>query len=469
MSGVAEKAKKVWENFEKILHSEDLSNWGEDEASDLCNLLVDYLVKQKDTQCSRKRCRGSSLEGDARARDSELKNESGLVDPETLRKINEISELLNRIRVFMKRKLPFGFLQEPTVPPESPKVEKTKPGTHQKKEAQTAGNAVQGCAPIYSVDAFLYDEEDIDQLVEEGRISRDYCRSCGSIDIGLAEFITHSFNRDQLLYLTCFLLPAVAEKLKEQAKSFSFSRVVDVGSRLGVVLWAMYFTAKCGLLPLGVEEIVGIEVDESFFKLQQEVGSRFCSRRVPLQTASVEKLPSKKKVKEELKLEEKYLSCRVVESDCFKGEGAKELADADVIILHNVFEYFSEGPEGHLQCWNQLRELVHRPGQILICFPSLNETLEGLERHGVFKSSKVSSAEDWISSYLDTIDVSDVAHKFFQFRQSTLDDNTDQEEESEIEEQDHSPCCDDRNCEGCCEEIPELLELVQNISVYRVK
>ena len=34
--------------------------------------------------------------------------------------------------------------------------------------------------PVVHVDAFLYDEEQVDSLCEEGRLSRSYCRSCGS-------------------------------------------------------------------------------------------------------------------------------------------------------------------------------------------------------------------------------------------------------------------------------------------------
>lgn len=30
------------------------------------------------------------------------------------------------------------------------------------------------------VDSFLYDEDDIDELVEQGAMSRNYCRACGS-------------------------------------------------------------------------------------------------------------------------------------------------------------------------------------------------------------------------------------------------------------------------------------------------
>ena len=35
-------------------------------------------------------------------------------------------------------------------------------------------------ATTVHVDAFLYDDEDIDRLCDEGRMSRNYCCDCGS-------------------------------------------------------------------------------------------------------------------------------------------------------------------------------------------------------------------------------------------------------------------------------------------------
>ena len=39
------------------------------------------------------------------------------------------------------------------------------------------------------VDAFLYDDEAIDDLVEEGKLSRHYCKKCGSHQVAaLSEY-----------------------------------------------------------------------------------------------------------------------------------------------------------------------------------------------------------------------------------------------------------------------------------------
>eukprot|EP00796_Vickermania_ingenoplastis_P004071 gene4071-2920_t len=371
-------------------------------------------------------------------------NDNADVDEATDAKIAELDKLLARIRAFLKRKLPFGSLQEPTLPPGKGTGSDDPPVGEPKAPAQIT--------PIYSVDAFLYLEEDIDELVTEGAISREYCKCCGSTDIGLTEFITHSFNQDQLIYLTCFLFPALVKKGLEApaGKQFCCRSILDVGSRLGVVLWATYFAAKCGLLCEGIEEIIGVEMDESFFQIQQEVGTRFCSRQIPLPGKNKDgKAPG-------------TLSCRVVGSDCFKGEGAKHMHTADVVILHNVFEYFSDGPSGHLECWERVRSIVNRPGQLLVCFPSLEETFEGLEQKGAFESkgkSKESTVMKWIESYVDPIDVTDVAERFFSYRQGVAFP-------SNCEGCDHGS---EHSCHSCDEEIPELLELVRNIFVYRVK
>ncbi|PRD26841.1 UNVERIFIED_CONTAM: hypothetical protein NCL1_36992 [Trichonephila clavipes] len=45
------------------------------------------------------------------------------------------------------------------------------------------GNLPQtGNEPIIHVDSFLFEDDQIDALVEEGKLSRNYCKNCGSID-----------------------------------------------------------------------------------------------------------------------------------------------------------------------------------------------------------------------------------------------------------------------------------------------
>lgn len=438
--------RSTWQEVKALLEGRGVAHWPVEDIDALHQEISSYLVQGlPPASSSRKRLRPH--EGDEC-----IPHEKTSTD--AIDSIAELDQLLCRLRAHLKRKVPFGSIVEPTFAPGAPAAE---------DETETKAVAT-GLSrpPTYSVDAFLYLEEDIDELVEEGKISREFCRACGSVDIGLSDFITHSFSQDQLVYLTCFLLPAM-QKMGQHCR-----KVVDVGSRLGIVLWAAYFSAKCGLLPVGVEEVVGVEMDKEFFKLQQEIGKRFCSRQVRLPSADTGNK----------KASSAFLQCRVVESDCFEEPGAKELASADLVILHNVFEYFSDGPQGHLQCWNKLRRLVSRPGQLLLCFPSLEETLEGLERAGVFEGEEadpssgdegVSPVVQWISNYVEPIDVSDVADEFFRYRS-----------DEGPGEGSHCPCDEDECCghsgdhtapsaSSCEESIPELLEQVRNMFVYRVK
>lgn len=422
--------------------------------------------------------------------------------------IMKLDQLLQRIRAFLRRKVPFGSLPEPTTPLGK---------QDELKCSDMPGNGIPCVAakPVFAVDGFLFLEKDIDELVEEGKINREYCRCCGSSDIGLTEFITHSFSQDQLVYLICFLFPHLihleVQRSANTAQTNSVAppvrTVLDVGSRLGVVLWATYFAALCGLLPPGIEEVVGIELDTDFFHLQQEIGRRFCSRQVLVPTLSSSSLPNERNQKKPRKENEplKYLGCRVVGGSCFEGAGEAEMRMADIIILHNVFEYFTEGPAGHLQAWNRLKSIVNRPGQLLVCFPSLEETLKGLEAKGAFdvqnvdhrmqKSEKkkgkknkattkeaISKAIQWVSNYVEHIDVSEVALQFFQYRQEIREQEQCGSELVNNEGRQHSQTVgyhvtngtlNDRQNNSCSEEdeeeVPELLELVENIHVYRVK
>lgn len=48
------------------------------------------------------------------------------------------------------------------------------------------------------VDGFLYDEDDVDKLVDKGKISRNFCGACGSRDVRPLTFISHSLSLPQV-------------------------------------------------------------------------------------------------------------------------------------------------------------------------------------------------------------------------------------------------------------------------------
>lgn len=45
---------------------------------------------------------------------------------------------------------------------------------------------------------FLYDDDDVDELVDQGTLSREYCAQCGCREIMPLTFISHSLSIDQV-------------------------------------------------------------------------------------------------------------------------------------------------------------------------------------------------------------------------------------------------------------------------------
>ncbi|RKO89247.1 S-adenosyl-L-methionine-dependent methyltransferase, partial [Blyttiomyces helicus] len=178
------------------------------------------------------------------------------------------------------------------------------------------------------VDAFLFDEEAVDELVEEGKLSRNMCLDCGSKNTQPLNFISHSASRLQLQWLFEYGL-----KGRLDGKT-----IVDVGSRLGAVLYTahMYSSAK---------KIVGVEMNKFFCDL----------------TASMIK---------------KYGMTDRVESICadisIRGD---LLSSADVIVMNNVFEFFIDKPEQQ-RIWQFVRKHVSKKGTLFVTSPSLESQFE---------------------------------------------------------------------------------------------
>lgn len=111
------------------------------------------------------------------------------------------------------------------------------------------------------MDSFLYDDDEVEQLVEEGKLSRALCIDCGSMNtkmlskgtrtcvvffsfflhstLGgflqlLLDFVSHSASIPQLLFLFTKALPDLSGK-----------HLVDVGSRIGAVLFGVSVEEKC--------------------------------------------------------------------------------------------------------------------------------------------------------------------------------------------------------------------------------
>ncbi|KAM3870929.1 uncharacterized protein ACN63O_004155 [Diretmus argenteus] len=175
--------------------------------------------------------------------------------------------------------------------------------------------------PTVHVDAFLYDEQQLELLCEEGRMSRFYCLSCGSYRTSSLDFISHSFSIDELQFLFQNILPDLTGRL-----------LLDVGSRLGAVLYGGYLYSSAARL-------VGVEITEEFVRLQN---------------ATVEKYGFSDRIQDVL------------------------VENADVLVMNNVFEYFME-PSNQIKAWRFIIHHFRKKGSLLVTVPSLQESLSALQ------------------------------------------------------------------------------------------
>lgn len=180
------------------------------------------------------------------------------------------------------------------------------------------------------VDAFLYDEEKIDELTDEGKMSRNYCRQCGSHDVKPLTFITHSASVPQVKYMFQYLMPDLRGKT-----------VLDVGSRTGAMLYGGYLFSTS-------EKIIGVEIDVNFVQLQQRI------------------------------IEQYNMTDRIciVHNDIMECKDIIE--NADVIFLNNVFEFFMP-KDVQERIWNFLFRSIRKSGTLLVTLPSVEESLMPLQ------------------------------------------------------------------------------------------
>jgi len=179
-----------------------------------------------------------------------------------------------------------------------------------------------------SLDAFLYDEMEEEMLIQKGLLSRSYCQDCGSRNIEDLTFITHSCSRERLEYIFCGLLPPLDGKT-----------VVDIGSRIGAVLYGAYYYSKAA-------KIIGVEMNSELCKLQGEI-------------VEMHKLGDR---------------VSVAEGDMCNMAGL--IRTGDVIVLNNVFDWFME-PQLQIKMWQFLRTTL-ATGCLIVSIPSLESSLEHL-------------------------------------------------------------------------------------------
>ncbi|XP_075963393.1 uncharacterized protein LOC142967747 isoform X1 [Anarhichas minor] len=196
----------------------------------------------------------------------------------------------------------------------------------------TAYNKMQQCSrPTVHVDSFLYDEDQVDSLCEEGTMSRSYCLTCGSHRTAPLDFISHSFSISELRFLFENVLPDLNGRL-----------LVDVGSRLGAVLYGGYVFSSSS-------QLIGLEISEEFVKLQKNILQKY-------------------------KMTDRI---QVLHTDVLLQNVL--LQKADVLIMNNVFEFFME-PSEQVGAWRLIMENFRKKGSLLVSVPGLQESLNSLQQ-----------------------------------------------------------------------------------------
>ena len=230
----------------------------------------------------------------------------------------------------------------------------------------------------------------------QGKLDRSYCLDCGSRKIEDLTYITHSCSKvrsfggtgkrnvkkatydpqERLEFIFGDLLPPLAGK-----------SVLDIGSRLGAVLYGAYYYSQVGSVLLWLlmacpattaqaSQIVGVEINPDFCKLQEEVIATKC-------------LGDRIKVK--LPRHLVIIFFQVVKGNMIAQ--TQLLASADVTVLNNVFSWFMPAnlqvnhqqllpmpipmPLPQVKMWQCIQKSLS-PGSLLVTIPSLETSLEGL-------------------------------------------------------------------------------------------
>ncbi|KAG8560769.1 hypothetical protein GDO81_015119 [Engystomops pustulosus] len=184
--------------------------------------------------------------------------------------------------------------------------------------------------PTIHVDAFLYNDDTIDILCEEGKMSRNYCMSCGSTKTAPLDFVSHSFSIPELRFLFHHAFPDLSGKT-----------LLDVGSRLGAVLFAGYVYSSASRL-------YGVEINPELCDLQEKIINKYnFLDRIQVHHADI--------------CSQKTL-----------------LQGADVIVLNNVFEYFLNKEE-QIKAWMFMYENLRKKGSLIVTVPGLKESFSKLQ------------------------------------------------------------------------------------------
>lgn len=180
------------------------------------------------------------------------------------------------------------------------------------------------------VDEFLYDEEQVEVLIKKGKLKRYYCLDCNSRNIQKLTFISHSMSRQTLQYIFKVLLP----------KDLEDKQLLDIGSRLGTVLYAAYYLTNAS-------KLVGIEMNKEFCEVQEKIINQY--------TMDIDRI-------------------KVIHSDVMDRPDVVECSDVFII---NVFDFFVN-TEKHKELWYFFKNHF-KNGSYLVVNRSMAETLGHLD------------------------------------------------------------------------------------------
>ncbi|KAJ3388938.1 hypothetical protein HDU92_001289 [Lobulomyces angularis] len=183
------------------------------------------------------------------------------------------------------------------------------------------------------VDNFIYRDEDVDELCEAGKLNRNICADCHSLNVQPASL-------HQLRWLFEVAIPSLG------LHNFT---LLDVGSRLGSVLYSAYLYSSA-------KKIIGVEINEYFHNLQLKV------------------------VKQE-KLDDRIsLYLNDITSDA--GLNLLSTVSPQIIIFNNVFQFFigeKDEKSGNTsksklrKIWEVISNSIRKSGTIVVSIPSLEE------------------------------------------------------------------------------------------------
>lgn len=169
------------------------------------------------------------------------------------------------------------------------------------------------------VDAFLYSDSEIPDDTPS-----HICVDCSSTRVEPLNYISHSASIEQLFWI-----------FHTGIKHFSkIDCILDVGSRLGSVLWAAHeFTSA--------SRIIGVEIDFKYHEIQDSIRNEF-------------------------KLNDRI---QLFNTDISSIKGVELLQEANLVVFNNVFQFFTKSDEIQ-RIWGVIKKSL-KSGTGVIALPTL--------------------------------------------------------------------------------------------------